>query len=115
LPDSARITREGEAVRILGAWIGNSVDPEAAWRPMISKIKLNLERWTHRNPSLYGRRLIVGLELGSRTQFLTAAQGMPAAVEDELAKAALSFIWDGQKHPPVARDTLYAPIAEGGL
>ncbi|KAL7280620.1 hypothetical protein ACG7TL_005557 [Trametes sanguinea] len=115
LPPDVRITKDGEAIRVLGAWIGNNVAPETSWGPMVAKIKHNLERWALRRPTMYGRRLIVGLELGSRTQFLTAAQGMPAKIEKDLSDAALRFMWDGQARPQVAREMLYAPIQEGGL
>ncbi|OSC96279.1 hypothetical protein PYCCODRAFT_1345147, partial [Trametes coccinea BRFM310] len=115
LPADARVAREGEAVRILGAWVGNKTDHAMSWRPMVETIRRSLDRWNQRRPTLYGRRLIVNLELGSRTQFLTAAQGMPHTVEKELTDVAFQFMWNGQRHPPVACDTLYAPVAEGGL
>ncbi|OSD04675.1 hypothetical protein PYCCODRAFT_1443909 [Trametes coccinea BRFM310] len=110
LPEGSKIAQEGEAIRILGAWIGNDIDATTSWRPLVAKIRENLSRWARRRPTLYGRKLIIGLELGSRTQFLTAAQGMPKTIESELVTLAMNFFWEGMGRPVVAR----APLARGG-
>ncbi|KAI9059683.1 hypothetical protein FKP32DRAFT_1579484, partial [Trametes sanguinea] len=115
IPDDARMVQEGEVVRLLGAWIGNAADPMTAWRPIIEVIKRNLARWGLRNPTMYARKLVVGLEVGSRTQFLTVAQGMPKQAVRELEKVISDFMWQNKGRPMVNKQTLYMPVSKGGL
>ena len=114
-PAAAKIASQGAAVRILGAWVGNGVDERAPWLPIIATIKKNLERWGLRNPTIYARKHIVSMEIGGRTQFLTRAQSMPNDIEAEIQQLALNFVWNGDKHPVVNRETLYRKIEQGGL
>ncbi|KAF5318883.1 hypothetical protein D9758_019008 [Tetrapyrgos nigripes] len=44
LPPNLHIAREGEAVRILGAWYGNNIVATQIWAPTIEKIDKVLER-----------------------------------------------------------------------
>ncbi|EIW62339.1 uncharacterized protein TRAVEDRAFT_82525, partial [Trametes versicolor FP-101664 SS1] len=115
IPGSVHIARDGEAVRSLGAWIGNEVDSAVPWTPLINTMRRNLEHWEKGKPTLHGRKMAVDLEIGGRTQFLAKAQGMPQAVEDKLTRMIADFMWAGDKHPRVDRATLYAPVEEGGL
>ncbi|KAH9849697.1 hypothetical protein C2E23DRAFT_685188, partial [Lenzites betulinus] len=115
LPANVKIAGDGESVRVLGARVGNEVDRIAAWQPIMRTIRGNLDRWASKKISMYGRKLIVGLEVGSRTQFMTMAQGMPRPIEDELVGMVASFMWSGLGSPMVNRETLSAPIDRGGL
>ncbi|KAH9854515.1 hypothetical protein C2E23DRAFT_726691, partial [Lenzites betulinus] len=115
LPADVKVVSDGESVRILGARIGNAVDRSLAWQGILRTVRLNFERWGRRNLSLHGRKLIVGLEIGSRTQYLAMAQGMPKGVEDELMKLTSQFMWNGMGRPLVGMSTLTRPIAQGGL
>ncbi|KAI0693952.1 hypothetical protein C8T65DRAFT_547144, partial [Cerioporus squamosus] len=99
LPRDSSVVEDGRAIRALGAWIGNKTDQEAPWRPIVEAIKTRLKKWDLRHPTMYGRKLAVGMEVGSRSQFLTRAQGMPEKVEEELEKLAVSFVWSGDKRP----------------
>ncbi|EIW64289.1 uncharacterized protein TRAVEDRAFT_81788, partial [Trametes versicolor FP-101664 SS1] len=115
LPTDVRITPDGQAVRLLGAWVGNDVDEEMAWQPIVETIRRNLQRWKLRRPTLYGKKLIIGMEIGGRTQFLTAAQGMPPRITERLSAMITDFLWDGATIPPIKREMLYMPIQKGGL
>jgi len=42
IPDSLSIAKDGEAKRILGAWIENNIDSEAIWAPTLTKIQNSL-------------------------------------------------------------------------
>lgn len=110
-----RIVPEGVAVRSLGAWIGNNIDDATPWEPILATIRENLERWSRRKPTMRGKKLVIGLEVGSRTQYLTRVQTMPRTVENKLIKMTREFIWDGNKHPPINLDTLCKPIEQGGI
>ncbi|KAJ8454687.1 hypothetical protein ONZ51_g12888 [Trametes cubensis] len=113
--DGAHITEEGEAVRILGAWVGNKIDECAVWSRIVNTVRTNLEKWAKRSPTLNGKHLIVGMEVGGRTQFLAKAQGMPEKVEQSLNRIVQAFIWGEGKKPKVARDTLWGELEDGGI
>ncbi|KAI0719405.1 hypothetical protein C8T65DRAFT_525862, partial [Cerioporus squamosus] len=115
IPLGVRIVPDGELIRSLGAWIGNTKNEDEPWMRMISTIKQNLQYWTRRKPTLYGRKLIVGMEVGSRSQFLAKAQPMSDEVEDRLTKVTAEFMAAGERHPRIGRETLYLPLAKGGL
>ncbi|EPS97912.1 hypothetical protein FOMPIDRAFT_18560, partial [Fomitopsis schrenkii] len=96
IPDNIRIARDGEAIRILGAWIGNKTDQVAVWTPALKKIKDFLERWGRCHPSMGGKRSIVQMGPGGISQYLTMVQGMPTQVEKELMRMIKDFMWDGK-------------------
>ena len=77
LDEKIRIAKDGEAVRSLGAWIGNRINDHMPWETVLDKIIRKLEIWGRSHPTLYGKRLIVQAVVGGHTQFLTKAQGMP--------------------------------------
>ncbi|OJT09006.1 Ribonuclease H1 [Trametes pubescens] len=115
LPESVRIVPDGATVRILGARVGNAADPAVAWQPMLDLVRSNLSRWEKRRPTMYGKKLAVGLEVGSRSQFLAVAQGMPESVEIQFTRMVSAFMWGKNARPLVSRDVLFAPVAMGGL
>ncbi|TFY53337.1 hypothetical protein EVJ58_g9508 [Rhodofomes roseus] len=115
IPESVHIALDGEAVRVLGAWIGNGVDQVAVWAPALAKVDAFLERWSKCRPSLTGKKHIVQMGPGGITQYLTTVQGMPAQVEDALTTTIRTFVWDGAKTAPVAMEMLTRPVSEGGL
>lgn len=71
IPNSIDIAKDGKATRILGAWIGNGVEEQAVWSPILDKIEDSLKRWEKWHP--------------------TTAQGMPKEIEDILTKRTRSF------------------------
>ncbi|KAI0331330.1 hypothetical protein GY45DRAFT_1249032, partial [Cubamyces sp. BRFM 1775] len=115
IPEDVHIAQDGESVRILGAWLGNVTDRAAPWKRVTDTIRKNLRKWGTKNISLNGKRLVVGMEVGGRTQFLAKAIGMPQEVEKELECIVRTFLWGEGKKPMVARELLCGPFAEGGL
>ena len=109
------IAKDGEAIRSLGAWIGNKTDANTPWEPILDKIKKDLDRWNRSKPTLQGRRIIVQAVIGGRTQFLTKAQGMPISIEKALTKIARNFMWEDDSSPRIALNYLSLPPQEGGL
>ena len=57
LEHNIRIANDRDAVRILGAWIGNKVNDVTPWEAVLEKIKAGLTRWKNTHPTLYGKRL----------------------------------------------------------
>ncbi|EJD33236.1 hypothetical protein AURDEDRAFT_30142, partial [Auricularia subglabra TFB-10046 SS5] len=100
IPEPIRIARDGEAVRILGAWPGNKVTVSNAWSTVLGKVQAKMDAWDKLKPSMNGKSLLSQVYGGGLTQYLTAAQGMPQKYEKELDKMILDFFWSGsQKHP----------------
>jgi exonuclease III len=110
-----RINRDGEPVRILGAWIGNKIDNAVPWAPVVEKIERTLERWDRSHPSTEGRRLIVQMVIGGTTQYLAKVQEMPDNITKKLTDVLWDFIWAGNaRRAPINRETMHAPLLEGG-
>jgi len=53
-----RIAKDREAVRMLGAWIGNNTDAATPWEPIIDKIHKSLNRYSKLHPTLNERKII---------------------------------------------------------
>ncbi|EPT02325.1 hypothetical protein FOMPIDRAFT_24666, partial [Fomitopsis schrenkii] len=112
IPNTVHIAKDGEATRILGAWIGNRTDQVAIWAPTIQKIKLFIKRWGRCHPSLTGKKHIVQMGPGGISQYMSRAQGMPPAVTKELKGIIRDFIWNEAK-PTVSMETLTLPRDQG--
>ena len=115
LHNGIHIAKDGEAVRILGAWIGNNVDDATPWEPILDIIKAKLTLWEKAHPTLSGKRLIVQTIVGGHTQFLAKAQGMPASIEKAITKIISNFVWGENETPKITAPNLQRPIEEGGL
>ena len=115
LPESIHIAKDGEATRMLGAWIGNRAEDQAPWETLLDKTKNCLKRWLRTCPSVDRKSLLIQAYVGGLTQFLTQTQGMPEHVEKALNKIINDFIWDDGKGPRVALEFLSQPKEAGGL
>lgn len=114
IPDNIHIAKNGEPIRILGAWVGNNVEQATPWTPVLEKIDSSLQRWGKSHPTIEGRRLIIQMVVAGMTQYLTKVQGMPILIEKQLLKQIRNFIWNSDTIPPINISTLCAPITEGG-
>ncbi|KAF5332006.1 hypothetical protein D9611_008889 [Ephemerocybe angulata] len=113
IPPNIKIAKEGEAVRALGAFVGNGIDDVSVWTPTMETMHDKADNWQKSYPSLEGRSYITKLEPGARTQYRTMVQGMPTEIEDEVIAVIAEIIWDG-KIPGVDRDTMSLPYALEG-
>lgn len=86
IPENIHIVREGEVVKILGAWYGYNFKVTAPWNTVLGKIMRNLKQCEKSHPSLERRRLIVQMIVGGMTQYLTQIQGMPKEIKKKLSK-----------------------------
>ncbi|KAE9404983.1 hypothetical protein BT96DRAFT_812721 [Gymnopus androsaceus JB14] len=114
LPENLHIAKEGEAVRILGAWFGNKINAEQVWAPVLEKIDTNLAKWAKNGPTMDGRRAIIQMVIGGMTQYLTVVQGMPKAVEKHLAKHINTYLWKEKERNPVNQNVVHGPLEKGG-
>lgn len=113
IPQGITIVQDGTPVRILGAFIGNKTNDLAIWTPTIEKIQKRLRNWAKCRPTLEGKKLITGMEIGSLTQYLTQVQGMSKEVEKEITKIMTKFIWDDSS-PMINMETLQLLVKQGG-
>lgn len=86
LPDNIEIAKDGKATRILGAWVRNNTNEHAIWSPILDKIENALQRWEKWHPTIEGCKIIIQRTVGSMSQYLTTAQGMPKDIKDLLTK-----------------------------
>src|SRR5271168_927088 len=86
IPENEHMVKDGEAIRVLGAWVGNKIDSKGVWAPTLEKIDRALEQWEKSHPTMEGRRLILQMVVGGMTQYLTHVQGMPKEIEKKVAK-----------------------------
>ena len=105
--------RDREATRILGTWVGNKTDPEEPWRKITETIEKDFRTWETRYPTLEGKRLIVQMIAGRKTQFLTRVQGMPKPIQAKIQKLILEFVWGKERATMNTRDIAQDP-AHGG-
>ncbi|KAJ7575743.1 hypothetical protein C8J56DRAFT_801088, partial [Mycena floridula] len=113
IPDGIRIAEDGRAIRILGGWVGNETNNAAPWTKILEDIDERLRYWEKTHPTMEGRRLIILMVVGGKTQYLAKVQGMPVDVEKLLEKRINQFLW-GEKRPTVNAETTKAPILEEG-
>lgn len=114
ISNDIKIAVDGEPVRILGTYAGHKIPQINIWSPILEKIDINLERWNRGHPTQEGKRLIIGMEVGGRTQYLTRVQGMPKSVENAIIKRISNFMWGETKAPPVSLQIMYSHLLNGG-
>ena len=94
-------------------WVGNEVNPEEPWRRIVETIKKDFKQWEARYPTLEGKRLIMQMITGGKTQFLTRAQGMPDLIQRDIQKAITEFVWGKERAMMCIKDIAQDP-AQGG-
>ena len=114
IPNNLHIAKDGEPVRILGAWLGNNIDQATTWSPLIENVSNRLKRWGAAKHSLEGRRLIIQMQVAGVTQYLSKVQGMPKEIEKELDSMTRKFMWNYEPKDTVNRAQMNAPHSKGG-
>ena len=113
IPENIHVASDKEATRILGAWVGNDTNPKESWKPIVETITKDLTRWQTHYPTLEGKRLIIQMIAGGKTQFLTRAQGMPNEIVDQLQRVINEFSWE-KKVSSMRIEDLAKEIDKGG-
>ena len=114
VPPHVHIAKDGEPVRILGAWLGNDINQAVTWAPILEDCRKRLKRWSAAKHSLEGRRLILQMQVAGVTQYLTKVQGMPKEVETDLNKQIRRFMWNNESMDTVNQAQMYATHKKGG-
>ncbi|KAE9391839.1 hypothetical protein BT96DRAFT_831491 [Gymnopus androsaceus JB14] len=108
IPADIRLVPEGQSSRILGAHIGNNTNEMEPWLPIVERIETILERCSEMHPTMEAKRHMINLTMGSITQYLTAANGMPEHIVKRLTKLQSTFL-----NAPINKETLAADITQG--
>src|SRR5258708_15700925 len=98
--DSIHILKDGKLTRYLGAHLGNNVTRDEPWPKIMNDIEYSLKCWDKSFPSIEGRRHIIQMVIGRKTQFITPAQGMPCKYENLLNKRIWTYLWNSDPPPP---------------
>ena len=114
IPPQIHIAKDGEPVRVLGAFVGNKVDQVNVWVPVLEKTDNALNLWERSRPTPDGRRLIIGMVIGGYTQYLTRVQGMPKEVEDLFTRRIHNFMSEGKTTPMISLSMLHGNPEDGG-
>ncbi len=121
-PRGVHVARDGEAVRILGAFFGNGVDQIEIWTLVLTKIVAMrkplmhaIDRWKAGHATLQGKKHVVQMIVGGMTQFFTTVQRMPDQIVTRLNKIIREYLWDDRHSPPVSMEHVYLPVEKGGL
>ena len=64
IANDVHIAQEGEAIRSLGAWVGNVTQDQTPWESIIDKINKSLKMWNNTGPSIFGKKLIAQAIVG---------------------------------------------------
>ncbi|KAF8230368.1 hypothetical protein L208DRAFT_1282359 [Tricholoma matsutake] len=64
IPESIHIRRDGESIRILGAWLGNNAPKATPWSPIIERIDNALAGWDHSKPTIEGQKMLMQIIVG---------------------------------------------------
>ena len=101
-------------MRCLGAQIGNKIKGSEPWPKIIEDIESNLWFWEKGYPGLEGRKHIIQMIIGGKTQFITCAQGMPIEYKKYLTKRIRMYLWGSDSTPSIATSHLSKPHGAGG-
>ena len=81
-----RIIKDGEAMRTLGAWVGNETNASLQWEEVLKKQEESIKAWSKTNMSLKGKEIILKALIQSKAMFLATVNGMPKDVEEKMKK-----------------------------
>ena len=115
IEQGVKIIKEGEAMRTLGAWVGNETNTEMQWNEILRKQEDVIKAWSKTNMSLKGKELILKALIQSKAMFMATVNGMPNVVEEKMKKLFKDFLWDNKKRGLMGWNQIIAPREQGGL
>lgn len=115
IENNVKIVKEGEAMRTLGAWVGNNINTNLQWKSILHKQEIAIEAWSKMGMSLKGKEIILKAMIQSKAMFLATVNGMPKDIEEKMKKMFKDFIWNGKKRGTMAWTQIIAPREQGGL
>lgn len=103
-------------MKILGVWYTNglaNVDPDN-WQSKLNKLEKNLNIWKTRSLSFVGKALIINVLGANKFWFLARVLPTPEWVISRFKSLVFAFLWNSEMET-VSRQTLLAPVEDGGL
>ena len=97
IPDHVNLIKDGDTMRMLGAWVGNGINIEEKWKTIIMKQQKIMNIWKKSRPTFRGKELILKALTTSKSWFLATVNGMPKHIQREMEKNMKDFLWDGRK------------------
>ncbi|EJD36789.1 hypothetical protein AURDEDRAFT_34246, partial [Auricularia subglabra TFB-10046 SS5] len=91
--DGIHIAADGEMTRLLGSFIGNGIDQQAPWQPVIDSLRSILRIWNTRALSLTGKSIVIQSIVAGKMQYLGTVQGVPEDVRKQVSDMVQDFIW----------------------
>ena len=114
IKDEIRITKDGEATRILGSWQGNEINIQDKWNDILERQQKTMKRWSHLYPSVAGRVLLLKTLVVSLAQYLMTVNGISNKNLTTMEKSIRQFIW-GRKKGQLAWERAILPVKDGGV
>jgi ribonuclease HI/exonuclease III len=115
IPDNVKIVVDGEAMRTLGAWIGNEISIDPQWQGILERQKRIMETWASSRPSYKGKELIAKALVQSVALFLATVNHMPDEVVNKMQKGIKNFLWDNRPKGYISWAGAVSDRTKGGL
>src|SRR6202012_2269717 len=96
IDENNKIINEGEAMRTLGAWIGNDTTIDPKWENILNKQQQIIQQWSKSNLSLKGKEIILKALIQSRAIFLATVNKIPKHIQEHMERIMKTFLWDGK-------------------
>jgi hypothetical protein len=112
---TAKIIKEGQAMRTLGAWVGNEINTKAQWDIIVKKQQQTLDIWSSAHLSLKGKEIVLKALVQSQAIYLATVNGLPQDTERRMEKMYRNFVWDGKEKGLMEWKKAIAPKSLGGL
>ena len=114
-PPIYRQIHENELVKYLGCPIPLSPAVEKEfWNDLTQRMERTVTSWKRRGLSLKGKTLLAQTCLFSKLAHAASAMPVPTSILTKTERIVSRFIWNN-KRPKANRETMVAPIEEGGL
>ena len=112
-----------EKIKILGIYFSSENEAsliEENWTEKIEKILRVIKKWENRNPSLYGKVILVKTLLLSQLSHLIQALACPETMINRINSIIYRFLWkrrynNKKAFEKIKRSVLSLKISEGGL
>ena len=100
----------------MGVWFSQNITEviDLNFTERIKKMQQLINIWTSRSLSLKGKITIIRSVILPQIQFLFSMVYVPKEILDKVDKILFQFLWNN-KPPKIRRNTIIAPISEGGL
>ena len=105
---------KNDKLKILGIFLGNSVNPDENWNSQVCKVRYVLNRWKGRSLTLKGKMIAINSLVGSILGLLWVHLTMSRSCYQKFNDSIWDFFWSG-KGEKLKRVTVRGPSRLGGL